>query len=481
MPNNAQNLLRHPSSLWWLSVVYALFMWAFGSQMAGVTLYLINVFDVPQNQAYSIFAAYSALIWTLPLIGGWLGSQFGLKFASGLSLFVCAVGAALLSIGSYDSTLIALAIFVLGGAVFTPSLWCLVDHAYKKNDLRRESGFTLFYLLFNLGAVVGIFASGYLQVHFSYRFSFEVSACLLVLGLLIYLFVARNLHIEPTRSVKPLLNWPPYMLAVGLVIAFLIASPIVIFFFHHLTLTNSVMTMMAVFASLSLVYIALRQKDKVLRYRVFGFLILVLFSNVFWALYALEPSLVSVFIDHSVKHELLGFHLSSSATFGFEGTFVIMIGLLLSRLWTTLAKREIKVALSVKFSLAMILIGLGYFYLRLLMSLNGFGQILALGPVVFAYAFFATGELFIGPLGISMVGRLSPQGSEGYFMGVLQLYMGYASIITGFIAQYAVLPKGASLIHANHIFGNMFMVVAFASICIGAILLVLTPLMRRLM
>lgn len=481
MPDKDQNLLKHPSSLWWLSVVYALFMWAFGSQVAGVTLYLINGFGVPQKTAYSIFAAYSALIWTLPLIGGWLGSQFGLKFASGLSLLVCTVGAALLTIQSLEMTLVALAVFVVGTAVFTPSLWCLVDHAYKKDDLRRESGFTLFYLCFNMGAVVGIFGSGYLQTHYSYHFSFEVSASLLILAFLIYACIAKNLTLEPSRSVKSALNWPMPMLTAGLVVSLLIGLPVVIFFFHHLSLTNIVMSVMAIFAALSVVYIALRQPEKLVRYRVFGFLILVLFSNVFWALYSLEPSLVSVFIDHSVTHEILGLHISSSSMFGFEGVFIILVGLLLSRLWTTLAKREIEIPLSMKFAMAMILIGLGYLYLRMLMSLNGFDQVLSLGWVVLAYAFFATGELFIGPLGISMVGKLSPKGMEGYFMGVLQLYMGFASILTGFIAQFAVTPKHATLMHSNQIFGNLFMMVAFGSIFIGMILLMLTPVMKRLM
>ena len=480
MTNIKPPSLKHPSALFWLASVYSLFMWAFGTLLAFVTLYFINNFHISQSKAYDLFAAYSALTWTLPLIGGFLVDRLGLKLSAGLGLLICCLGSGLMMGHSYHAALTGLAAFVVGNALFTPAAWCLVDYAYPKSDLRRESGFTLFYLTFNLGAVLGIFMGGYLQTSFSYHFEFLINTLFLLLSFSLFILKAKNLKLDQSRSIAP--NWklPLSLRFSGLMISILLGIPLILFLFVHTQLANNLLTLATIFAALSLVYIALRQKDVLARMKVFGFLILCIFSIAFWALYSLEPSLVSVFIDHSVNKNILGLNISASSIFGFEGLFIVLVGLLMSKLWTNLAKREVDIALSIKFSMALILIGLGYLYLRMIMEINGYENFISLSWVILAYLFFATGELFIGPLGIAMVGRLSPHGSEGYFMGVLQLFIGFSAVITGYLANFATLPEKISFAGANHIFGNLFLEVAFGTICFGVILLLLTPLLKKL-
>lgn len=470
----------HPSALFWLASIYSLFMWTFIALLASVTLYLINNFHVSQSKAYNLFAAYSALTWTLPLIGGFLVDRLGLKLSAGLGLLICCLGSAFMTGHSYHAALIGLAAFVVGNAFFTPAAWCLVDYAYPKNDLRRESGFTLFYLTFNVGGVLGVFMGGYLQTRFSYHFEFLINTLFLLLSLGLFILKARNLKLDSTRSITPNWHWSLGLRFFTLIFAIILGMPLILFLLLHTSLTNNLLTLMTVFAAGSLIYIALSQKNLLARLKVFGFLILCLFSIAFWALYSLEPSLVSVFIDHSVNKKILGLNISASSIFGFEGLFIVLVGLLMSRLWTNLAKREVDIALSIKFAMALVLIGLGYLYLRMIMEINGYANFISLSWVILAYVFFATGELFIGPLGIAMVGRLSPHGSEGYFMGVFQLFVGFSAVITGYLANFATLPEKISFAGANTIFGNLFLEVAFGTICFGVLLLLLTPLLKKL-
>lgn len=481
--NPKSNLLKHPGTLWWLSLIYSLFMWTFGSLLAGLTLYLINVFHVPQTQAYSLFAAFSALFWILPLIGGYLSSQFGLRQASAVGLLFCAIGSGLMLVhGSLDMMLFGLAGFLIGNAFFTPALWCLVDYMYKKDDLRRESGFTLFYLFFNLGAVFGIFASGFLQLHYGYDAEFGVNTLFLLLAFVVFIWKAPSMVFEKSRSLKPGLFWKNTNLIIGLIVISLIGAPLVSLLLEHVELNNILLDAFSAFAALSIIWLALRQKELLAKMKLFGFLILCLFSIAFWALYALEPSLVSVYVDQNVNKDLLGIlNLPATSWFAFEGAFVVILGLLLSRVWTTLARKEIDISLPVKFGIALLLIGGGYLYLHFMMSAVGFDKMMPGIIVVFAYAFFAAGELFIGPLGISMVGRLSPHGSEGYLMGVWQLFSGFSSVVGGIIATFAVVPVHAALEKSNPVFSHLFLNVSIAAILIALILFVGRPWLKRLM
>lgn len=482
MPND-RSLLKHPNALWWLSLVYSSFMWSFGTLMAGLTLYLINIFHVSQGMSYAIFAAFSALFWTLPLIGGYLSSQFGLRQSSAIGLFFCVIGSGMMLIpGSMDTMLFGLAAFLVGNAFFTPSLWCLVDYMYKKTDKRRESGFTLFYLYFNVGAVFGIFAGGFIQAHYGYGLEFIINTFFLLMAFVVFVWKVPHFEFDASRSLRPALMWNQKFLLLGLFVICVVATPLVSLLLEHVNLNNILLDLLSAFAALSILWMAYRQKTVVAKVRLIGFLILCFFSIAFWALYALEPSLVSVYLDSNVNKSILNlFTLPSTSWFAFEGAFVVLIGLLLSRVWSRLASRGIDISLPVKFGIALVLIGGGYLYLYLAIGVNGYSQIMPGVVLIFAYAFFAAGELFIGPLGISMVGKLSPHGSEGYLMGVWQLFMGFASIVGGFLAQYATVPAHASFAESNPIFAHMFLMVSLTAILIGIVLFAAKPWLKGLM
>jgi dipeptide/tripeptide permease len=102
--------------------------------------------------------------------------------------------------------------------------------------------------------------------------------------------------------------------------------------------------------------------------------------------------------------------------------------------------------------------------------------------IVIAYAIFATAELLVSPLGISMVGSLAPEGEEGLMMGFWQLSTGVGGVLAGYIAILPNLPQTAvPLTVSNPIYFKTFLWVGLGAVCAGLIVLLFVRQLTRLM
>ena len=81
---------------------------------------------------------------------------------------------------------------------------------------------------------------------------------------------------------------------------------------------------------------------------------------------------------------------------------------------------------------------------------------------------------------MSLVGRLSPPGKDGMLMGVRNLYLGFAGVMTGYAANLAVIPKHATLAHTGHLYSNVFFKGGLLIFIVSIILFLLTPYIKRL-
>ena len=100
--------------------------------------------------------------------------------------------------------------------------------------------------------------------------------------------------------------------------------------------------------------------------------------------------------------------------------------------------------------------------------------------IVVAYFFFAVAELFISPIGQAMVGSLSPEGMEGSLMGAWQLFTGLSGVISGFLAQFAVVPEHAKAIASNPTYMTAFAKIGLMTVVLGVISLFLVRYIKRL-
>ncbi len=473
--------LKHPRALTPLTLCYTLFMAAFAGILASLTLYQTQQLHMDNNTAFGVFAAAMALLWILPLVGGYLAGKWGYGPAARVGVLVCALGMAAFCLNSVHALYLGLALFVVGNALATPAVWCMVDHCYTKDSPLREAGFTLFYLFFNLGAVVGIFGGSALAEKFGFGLEFGLDTACLILSYCLLQFYSRHTSSHKGRSIAAQVSWSRKKIYAALCGTILIGTPLALALFNHLSLNNALMLILMAGSVGWLFTKALRLDNKQQRNRLLAFIFLAVISVVFWILYSLEPSFLSVFIDTNVDTHFLGINLPASSFFAFDGVFVILVGLVLSRVWFYLSMKNKNPPLALKFAASLILIGLGFAYLAWMVTLHK-NTLMPAHDIVIAYAIFATAELLVSPLGISMVGSLAPEGEEGLMMGFWQLATGVGGVLAGYIAIIPNLPQTAvPLAVSNPIYYKTFLGVGLGAVLAGLMVLFCVRKLTHLM
>ena len=78
---------------------------------------------------------------------------------------------------------LGLAIIILGNGFLKPNISSFLGKFYQQNDPRRDTGFTIYYMVFNVGIALSTLSSGYIQRIFGWHVAFGVAAFGLILAL----------------------------------------------------------------------------------------------------------------------------------------------------------------------------------------------------------------------------------------------------------------------------------------------------------
>jgi len=265
------------------------------------------------------------------------------------------------------------------------------------------------------------------------------------------------------------------------IISLCIIATIAFFYLvEHLVVNNIIIWMLAIGSAIGVLYLAWKQPKRKARLKLLAFLLLTVSAVFFETTYNLEPSLLPIFISKLVHTEVLGIHIPPSAFFALDPLFVVILGLFFSWLWRYLAEHKKDISLPAKFAMAFLILALGVWVLMLSIHLTGYGKIINPLWIVFAFLLFAGCEVIIGPIGMSLVGRLSPPGKDGILMGIRNLYYGFAGVLTGYAANLAVIPRHATLAHTGHIYSSAFFKGGLFIFIVSIILFLLTPYIKRL-
>lgn len=414
------------------------------------------------------------------MLGGYLAEKLGYRNTIPIGVIIAGIGACILAFGNFESTLIGLACFLVGNMFFTPSTYSAVGLCYAKNAPLRDSRHTAYYLIFNLGFFSGTFLAGYMQAYLGYAHTFLISAILCFISALIFLTV--NCQIK-TYKLGAMLPQAGFKFSTNLLLIFLaiiVLVPACAVLIKYVTLNNIVLWILGALSIAHIFQLAFGQKDHQAKLKLYAFLILELFSISFWVLYMLEPSLLTVFIEKNVMRTIAGHVIPPSVFYSLDPLFVILFGVVLSWTWKKLAQRNRDLSLPLKFTLSLFCMGLGYLLFKLGIQANGVNAQSHLSWIIFAYVFLALAELLISPIGMSMAGRLAPEGKEGRMMGIWQVFTGLSALISGYVASMTVMPKHEALSVSNAVYSHTFGMVGWITVGLGVIALLLVPTLKRI-
>lgn len=150
---------------------------------------------LPKATALAIMSIYGSMVFMSSIIGGWvsdrvLGSRKTV-FIGGL--LIIAGHIVLATPFGVPALFVSIMLIVFGTGMLKPNVSGMVGHLYSKTDLRRDAGFSIFYMGINIGALIAPLVVGTLGQEYNYHLGFSVAAVGMFFGLLQYYFKDVNL------------------------------------------------------------------------------------------------------------------------------------------------------------------------------------------------------------------------------------------------------------------------------------------------
>jgi proton-dependent oligopeptide transporter, POT family len=450
----------HPKGLW---VLFGTEMWErfnFYGMRAILTLFMVNSLLMKEENASLIYGGFLGLCYLTPMLGGFIADRFfgnrncillgGLMMAIGqlLLFFSASVFGANLSLAN---TLMwsALGIIIFGNGFFKPNISSMVGSLYPKQEKTKlDTAFTIFYMGINLGAFLGQTICPYLgdevvngvqNIH-AFKWGFLAASIAMLIGTIVF-FVLKNKYVV-TPEGKPLGGLPKYndtsdyeegesqsavfspQSLIGAVIAF-----VVLFFAFRYLLDgdNFIKTIIyPIIYSSGLTLAGLIVSDssltKVERDRIFVIYIVGFFIIFFWAAFEQAgSSLTFIAANQTDRTFMFGWQMPASMVQVFNGIFVFGFALPFSILWDKLRANGKEPLSTVKQAIGLGLIALSYLIIAYNVKDLGNSGLLAIKWLILLYLIQTFAELCLSPIGLSLVGKLSPKRFASLLFGVFFL------------------------------------------------------------
>lgn len=468
----------HPKGLW---VLFGTEMWErfnFYGMRAILTLFMVNALMMKDSDASLIYGGFLGLCYLTPMLGGFVADRFlGNRNCIMLGGSMMAIGQFLLFTSasvfegslSTATTLMWLALFIIifGNGFFKPNISSMVGSLYPKEEKSKlDSAFTIFYMGINLGALFSQWlcpligdvkdAGGVRDIH-AFKWGFLAAGIAMVIGTAIFYFLKNKYVVTPEG--KPLGGVPSkndtshfeegeaqkavFSTAslVGAVVGFIA----LFFLFRYMAnSTNFVKTIIypIIYSSgitLAGLIISDSTLTKIERQRIYVIYIISFFVIFFWAAFEQAGSSLTFIADNQTDRTFMfGWKMPASMVQIFNGLFVVILAFPFSWLWGKLNDKGKEPISPVKQAIGLLLIALSYFIIAHNVKDLGNSGLLAIKWLVLLYLIQTCGELCLSPIGLSLVGKLSPKRFASLLYGVFFISNAAGYALAGTLG--AVLP-----------------------------------------
>jgi proton-dependent oligopeptide transporter, POT family len=445
----------HPKGLY---VLFSAEMWerfCYYTMRGLLTLYLIKALGQGDMQAFAIYGAYTALVYAAPVIGGMIADcVLGYRRAVILGGVMMALGEFMICLGFEDAMYMGMGVIIVGNGYFKANISSIVGKLYEEGDPRRDSGFTIFYMGINLGAVgatlIGApvgegLARGPLG-DTGWLVGFGLAGIGMIAGLAVFVLGRSKLEGRGEPPHPETLN-VPWILGLSRQTITILCSfavvPLLYLLLQHKNIVDLLLLLALGYVVMQLLKAAFSE-GREQRDRIIVLMILMVFNVVFWACFEQAGSSLTLFADRNVDRMILGYEMPASQTQFFNPAFIILFGSVFSVMWIKLDEKKINPNIPMKFGLGILQLGLGYLVLRLGAQMAGVDAQVPLLILALMYLLHTTGELFLSPIGLSMVTKLAPARMTGQVMGAWFLSFAFANSAAAALAQLTGAEGGES-------------------------------------
>ncbi|WP_298526531.1 peptide MFS transporter [uncultured Christiangramia sp.] len=457
---NQKELFGHPVGLY---ILFFTEMWerfSYYGMRAILVLYLVSAttggnagLGWTGGEAIALYGWYTMLVYVASIPGGIIADKLlGQKKTVLVGGIVLVVGHGILAVEEMWAFYSGLALIIAGVGMLKPNISTMVGGLYKEGDIRRDKGFTIFYIGINLGAFLSSLIVGYVGEEIGWHWGFGLAGIAMALGLLVYLWGQKylvnvgNLLSKAERSegaslgnmFSKLLKSP---LQLGIT-AVLMAGSVYYLIFESLPYGLLYIFLTLVTALMLMVYKDLTTQIMKDRYvvMILSFLLVV----VFWGAFEQAGGLMNIYAldktDRSIPFDLplIGSEVPATWFQSLNAMFIIIFGVVIANFW---AKRKLKnkEASSIfKMATGVIIMGLGFIFMAMAAkSYTPYDEKAAMYWLVLAYLLHTIGELCSSPVALSFITKLAPVKYASLMMGVYFAATGLGNKVAGVIGEFS--------------------------------------------
>src|SRR5690606_28003727 len=303
------------------------------------------------------------------------------------------LGHGILSVEQMWAFYTGLGLIIAGVGMLKPNISTMVGGLYKPGDIRRDKGFTIFYIGINVGAFLSSLIVGYVGEVYGWHYGFGLAAIGMLLGLIQYIVGQKHLKYVGNNTNKSI--DPEEKAAMK------------------------------------------RPLSKIEKDRMIVLFISFILVIVFWGAFEQAGGLMNIYASEKTNRMLMGWEVPASWFQSLNALFIIILGTSVAAYW---AHRKLKGKISTslfKMCIGLIIMGTGFFFMTGAAAQYNADGASAMYWLVAAYLFHTVGELCLSPVALSYITKLAPLKYASLLMGVYFAMTGFGNKVAGLLGESA--------------------------------------------
>lgn len=292
-----------------------------------------------------------------------------------------------------------LGLIIAGVGLLKPNISTMVGGLYRQGDIRRDKGFTIFYIGINVGAFLASLIVGYVGENIGWHYGFGLAGIGMLLGQVIYMLGQKNLahvgnflgksegHEASEDFDKPLTKI---------------------------------------------------EKDRII-VLLLSFLIVI----VFWGAFEQAGGLMNIYTSEKTNRvlsfslPLIGNTVPASWFQSLNALFIIVFGTIVASFWASRKLKNKEASSLFKMAIGTMIMGFGFLFMTAAAAQYDAQGSSAMYWLVLAYLFHTIGELSCSPVALSFITKLSPAKYGSIMMGIYFAMTGFGNKVAGLLGESA--------------------------------------------
>lgn len=363
------------------------------------------------KDALWLYGWYTMLVYVASIPGGIIADKiFGQKKTVMLGGLLLCLGHLVLAIPQDWAFFTGLILIILGVGGLKPNISTMVGGLYQPGDIRRDAGFTIFYIGINVGAFLAGITVGLVAYVYGWHYGFGLAGIGMVLGQIVYIGGQKHLtHVgnfigDSSSGIDP--------------------------------------------------EVAKKPLNKIEKDRVIVLLISFLIVVVFWGAFEQAGGLLNLYTDLKVDR-VIGLswleEIPAAVFQSLNAGYIIIFGTAIGGFWIWWKKKGKEASSLAKMAIGTIIMGLGFIFMMFASneaSAETFGKA-GMFWIFMAYLFHTIGELCTSPVSLSFITKLAPVKYASIMMGIYFAATGFGNKLAGSVGEASQLEPYSAEMTAN--------------------------------